>query len=310
MTAPDTAEAAANTVLLRAIETVMGKKPLELVPLLNAGGYTQALRRIVHFSDNTTAFVKAATNDNTTQWIRTERTVYEALNGASFLPAFFGAGETEPEGNGESRPFLLLEDLSGCAWPPPWTPQNVDAVQNALAAACASVSRAPADLPRAEDELAGFASWHLVAGDPAPFLSLGLCGEKWLDAALPDLIAAQNAAPLAGNDLLHLDVRSDNLCFRVGSGKAVLVDWNWACIGNKTLDIAGWLPSLCHEGGPLPETVSPEAGVFAAILSGFWAYRAGTPAPPAAPRVRIIQRKQLEVALPWAARVLGLPPPA
>jgi hypothetical protein len=31
------------------------------------------------------------------------------------------------------------------------------------------------------------------------------------------------------------------------------------------------------------------------------------PAPPGAPRVRGFQRAQLEVALPWACRVLGLP---
>ena len=306
------ADAQANA-LFRAVEAVAQKKPVDIFPLGRSGGYTQALRRIVRFSDNTTAFLKAATSDDTARWIGAERKIYEALNGASFLPAFFGAGETRIiSGNGETeavRPFLLLEDLSGSAWPPPWTNQKVKAVLNALAHVRAAASNAPAGLPSVEDELAGFASWHLVALDPAPLLSLGLCGEKWLNHALPHLIAAQDLAPLAGNDLLHLDVRSDNLCFRAETGDAVLVDWNWAARGNGTLDIAGWLPSLHNEGGPAPETVSQEAGIFAAILSGYWAYRAGLPPPSGATGVREVQKAQLTTALPWAARSLGLVPP-
>ena len=65
-------------------------------------------------------------------------------------------------------------------------------------------------------------------------------------------MAAEAEAVLDGTDLLHLDVRSDNLCF-VGS-RAVLVDWNWACRGNGLVDLAGWVPSLHAEGGPLPES--------------------------------------------------------
>lgn len=295
--------------LSREIARVMGKTPVSFAPLLHAGGYTQAVRRIVHFSDNTTAFVKVAVSDDTAQWLRTERKMYEALEGASFLPTFLGAGEND----GNTCPFLLLEDLSACQWPAarsmtPWSSGKVQAVLDALALVRAEAGRAPVDLPRVENELAGFASWHLVAENPAPLLSLGLCSEKWLNDALPALIDSQNAAPIAGNDLLHLDVRSDNLCFRP-DGRAVLVDWNWACLGNGTLDIAGWLPSLHSEGGPAPEAVCPEAGVFAALLAGFWALRAGLPPPPGAARVRVVQKQQLATTLPWAARVLGLPPP-
>lgn len=54
-----------------------------------------------------------------------------------------------------------------------------------------------------------------------PFLSLGLRDEQWLERSLPELLAAIERAPLDGDDLLHFDVRSDNLCFR--DGKALLV---------------------------------------------------------------------------------------
>jgi hypothetical protein len=91
----------------------------------------------------------------------------------------------------------------------------------------------------------------------------------------------------------------------------VLVDWNWACTGNALLDVVAWAPSLHTEGGPPPEEVVDGEGVaeIAAVLAGFWAARVGRPPPPTGPRVRIVQREQLTVALPWAARALGLPPP-
>ncbi len=46
-----------------------------------------------------------------------------------------------------------------------------------------------------------------------------------------------------------------------------------------------------------------------AALAGFFAARAGLAPPATAPRVRIVQREQLTVALPWACRALGLPAP-
>jgi Ser/Thr protein kinase RdoA (MazF antagonist) len=128
----------------------------------------------------------------------------------------------------------------------------------------------------------------------------------WLEAALPDLLAAEGAAVLDGPDLLHADVRSDNLCFQ--GSRAILVDWNWACRGNGRFDIAAWLPSLYAEGGPAPETILPDEPELAALLSGFWAAQAGLPPPPDASGVREVQLLQLRTALPWAARALSLPP--
>ncbi len=302
------------TALIPCIAEVTGKTPVDFLPIPNAGGYTLALRRIVQFSDGSRAFVKCATSDNPTQWIAQERVFYETIGGASFLPDFYSGGTVEV--GEQTRPFLLLEDLSACDWPRPsdeenaqtmWTTARVDAVLHALQSVRGMAARAPENLSRVEDELADFASWHLIAQAPGPFLSLGFCTEAWLSAALPTLIAAETNLPLHGDELLHLDVRSDNICFRPESGRAVLVDWNWASRGNAALDIAGWLPSLHSEGGPPPEAVSEEAGAFAAILSGFWAYRAGQPAPTGAPRVRVVQKQQLTTALPWAARVLNLP---
>ena len=103
-------------------------------------------------------------------------------------------------------------------------------------------------------------------------------------------------------------MRSDNLGIR--DGRAVLVDWNWACVGNPAVDVAFWLPSLTLEGGPEPDEIArgdPGVAALAPTVAGFFAATAGLPPPAGAPAVRSFQLAQLEVALPWAVRVLELP---
>ena len=286
--------------LRQKIESILGERIVRAEPI--GRGYTPARRLRLSLQNGGSVFAKAATNENTAVWLRTEAQVYDALAGSPFLAERLAWHDDGAE------PFLILEDLSDAHWPPPWTNTYIESARAALSHVAASRARITFPLTRIEDDRENFASWHRVAEAPEPFLSLGLCSGGWLQAALPTLIAAETAAPLAGDDLLHLDVRSDNLCFRPGNGAAVLVDWNWVCVGNRDLDIAGWLPSLHSEGGPSSETILPDAKEFAALLSGFWAYRAGTPPPDGAPCVRDVQKRQLLFALPWAARALALPP--
>ena len=260
-----------------------------------AGGWTSADRWVVRFASGRSSFVKAAADEDTAAWLRAERRIYASLSGP-FLPRMLGWDD-----DGE-RPILLLEDLSDAFWPPPWTPERIDQVLQVLAGvrACAP----PPGVPSLEEQREELTGWRRVAVDPRPFLQMGLCSARWLERALPDLLRAEAAAMLDGPDLLHGDVRSDNLCFRGSQG--ILVDWNSACRGSGMVDIGGWLPSLRIEGGPLPETILPDQPEVAALLSGYWAYRAPLPPPFPGARVRQLQRRQLEVALPWAARALEL----
>jgi hypothetical protein len=284
------------------IQAVLGRAVLEFHPA--RGGYTQALRGAVRLDDGTTAFVKAATDPLTAGWLRAEFRMYAALAGEPFLPHCLAREDP----GGDALPLLLLEDLSGAHWPPPWSAAQVAALHRTLARVHGCGTLAPDGLGCLEDDRPEIAGWARVADAPDGFLQLGFCGRAWLEAALPTLIDADRLAPLDGDDLCHVDVRSDNVCFRADGG-AVLVDWNWARLGNGAFDVAAWLPSLHAEGGPPPETLLPDAGPLAGILAGFWAWNAALPAPPTAPYVRLIQRRQLTTALPWAARALGLRPP-
>jgi hypothetical protein len=244
------------------------------------------------FADGSRAFLKLASVDPSPQWVRDERHVFECVDGA-FMPLFLGFEDGE-------KPLLILEDmLPDARWPPPWHPGDIDSVLAALREVAAAPLKG--ELPRLAAD--GIPGWHDVARDPVLFLELGLVPAEWLDRSLPALLEASDRTPLAGESLLHGDVRSDNLCLR--SGHAVLLDWNHARIGNPAFDVAFWLPSLVLEGGPAPESFGVDE--YAAFVAGYFAALAGLPSPAGAPRVRGFQRAQLEVALPWACRVLGLP---
>ena len=234
----------------------------------------------------------------TAGWLRDEHRVYASVRG-SFLAELLGFDD-----DGE-RPALALEDLSGAHWPPPWPEGSIEAVRRALDELHAV--EPPPGLPRAEEIDFLFVGWGEVERDPVPFLSLGLCSPTWLARHLPVLRTSGEGAPFAGDALLHLDVRSDNICLT--GDRAVLVDWNQACQGNPDLDLASWASSLRAEGGPEPWELLPSQPGFAAWAAGFFAARAALPPPETAhPSVRALQLAQLEVALPWAVRELGLPP--
>lgn len=278
------------------VSRLLGERPVAWSGV--RGGYTPAERWVVRLKGGLSAFVKVGTDANTARWLRAEYAVYSQL-AAPFMPRLLAWEDGEP-------PVLVLEDLSSARWPPPWSPRLIGRVLDTLARV--SSSPVPEGLPELESFRGGrLAGWGRVAGDPAPFLSLGLCSEGWLSAALPALLRAAGGAELSGEGLLHFDVRGDNLCFL--GDRTLLVDWNSACRGNPRVDVAAWLPSLCAEGGPEPWEVMPDEPELAALLAGYWAARAGLPPPQPGSRVRGVQLSQLRAALPWAARGLGLPQP-
>lgn len=273
---------------------------------IQGGGFSPAERWIVRFEDGSSVFLKAGVNEWTARWLRMEHRMYAGLS-ADYQPELRGWDDDEG-----IAPILVLEDLSGAHWPPPWSAAQVDGVLTVLDRVRASAP--PEGLEGLEVYRDEFRGWHGLVEDPDPFLGLSLCSGRWFGDSIGALVDAEARADLSGGELLHLDVRSDNVCF---SGlRTLLVDWNWACVGNAVFDVAFWLPSLHAEGGPAPGAILTGQPEVAAVVSGFFASYASQPwtesqlDEPEARRLRAMQLSQLRTALPWAAHELGLPPPA
>jgi hypothetical protein len=278
--------------IIARVERLLGWSPDVWRPV--QGGYTPTARFALADGKHT-GFVKIATTPVTAAQINREIVAYAGISGR-FVPRLLG---TDPD---RDQPILIIEDLSSATWPPPWTDVLVGRVLDAMA----EMHAARTELKHGgllEDREAG---WPTVAADPTAFLALGYVSAAWLDRTLPALIAAERSCHLAGEALTHLDLRSDNLCITAEGVK--FIDWAEACRSAADIDLGFFLPSLAHEGGPLPDTIQPGRADIAALVSGFFAARAGLPDIPLSPFVRRVQREQLGAALPWAIRALGLPP--
>ena len=283
------------------IGRVTGRPPVDHRPV--AGGQTASTRLRVTLDDGSSVFVKAAalgTWEGTA--LTAEIAVHRDLH-APFLPSAL-ADEID-EDQGYAR--LLLPDLSARYWPPPWRPGDVDAVLSTLAEVAAHPP--PVALRPVAADREALDGWPKVALEPGPFARLGLGDATWMEQCLPVLVDASSRADLRGDELLHFDVRSDNLCL-ADDRSVQLVDWSWATRGPGALDVLAWLPSLAMEGGPMPDAVMPGADpALVALLAGMWAWNAGQPDLPSAPGLRRLQRALLRQVLPWACRCLDLPEP-
>jgi hypothetical protein len=285
------------TELAARLGKLLGSR-VETIEQTRGGGYTPAGRYRVKLADGRRVFAKLATEELTTGWIREEYLAYANLEGP-FIPELVAWDD-----DGEA-PLLVLPDLGDCFSAPPWTPERIAAVLESLELLRAT--SAPA-LPSVERFAEFQGRWDIVAAEPEPFLSLGIASADWLGENVGALSEAAHAARMKGDETLHFDVRSDNTAFV--DGRAVFVDWNWASRGNAELDVVAWLPSLAVEGGPEPDSVYDGSPESIALIAGVWASAAGLPPPPTADEtLRAIQATAARVAVPWACRALGLPPP-
>lgn len=247
---------------------------------------------------NRKLFVKASTTDDTARFLRNEMRVLGEVE-AAFLPEVIAYDDDG------SLPILILEDLSDAHWPPPWNTSQIDLCFETLE----EIARTPPPIqlcPAAAGlDFAGY--WPAIAEDPTRFLGLGVVTSDWLKSTLDALIELACDADLSGHQLLHGDIRSDNMCF---ADRVVVVDWNWAAVGNPALDVVAWLPSLHLEGGPAPWEVLTGQPDMVSAVAGFFLSHATKPRPnDVRADIRQFQRDQGAVCLAWLAHELGIPGP-
>jgi hypothetical protein len=144
-----------------------------------------------------------------------------------------------------------------------------------------------------------------VAAEPEPVLGLGACDRSWFDAHV-DVLVASDGCGLGGDALVHGDLRSDNLA--IVDGRAIAVDWGAAARGRPDYDRTSFAIATAAETGVPPETIANAADpALVAVFAGTYAHAAALPTVPAPIRAQL--GTFLRVALPWAARLLELPPP-
>ena len=285
--------------LVSIIEDTMRKRAVDFTQ--PDCGLSAALRFSVKLDDDTRVFVKAATDEDTSAWLRTEHLVLSTTP-LDLVPGI--VAWIEPR---DGWPVLLTEDLSHAYWPAShagvaWRNGDFDL----LFAAIERLSSLPANPALRALVNRRSSMWSTIAAKPESFLKLDLCSDRWFGNAIDALIDAERNVDVMGDTFIHGDIRSDNICI-LGS-QVKFVDWSHAARGSDTYNLAQVLPTLHLEGGPIPYDVMPNGGSHAASSCANLIRRLD--ADHAMPGwLKDVFKRLIAIELEWAASCLGLPKP-
>ena len=278
-----------------------------------AGGFSPGLAARLRTRDGRRVFVKAIgpePNPDSPAMHRREVEVVRALPSEAPVPRLLWSYDEGEEG----WVVLVFEDVDGRSPAEPWRPEELDRVLDALTALADLLT--PSPLPR--KKIGSPKDWPIVAGGHWRKLAEGPPArlDNWSARHLDRLAELEADAPdaAAGDTLLHLDLRADNLLLT--PDRVVVVDWPHARVGAPWVDGLFFAPSVAMQGGPPPEELlsrypparhaDPDAiTALVCAIAGFFVGEGLKPAPPGLPTLRPFQAAQGEVARRWLAQRTG-----
>jgi hypothetical protein len=266
------------------------------------GGFTPGFASVLVCADGSRHFVKAASAVAQKMFAasyREEARKLRALPEATPAPRLLWALDGD-------WVVLGLEYVEARAPRRPWRQAELDRCLDALEVVADLLTPVPQELALGPigDDFAGWpASWdhvrvhhHLPHADEA--------------AAL----ATEYLTAVAGDTLVHTDVRDDNVLL-TPDGRALFCDWNWPAAGSA------WLDSLILLIGPRGDGLDVEAVIaerpllrdvppedvdrVLALVCGYFLRQADEPVPATSPHIREAQRWQGEVVWAWLAQRRG-----
>lgn len=290
-----------------AVDAILGSPVVEAVS--QAGGFSPGTADRVLLKDGRRAFVKAVgpeLNPHTPGIHRREIHVMRALPSGLPTPRLIGAYD---DGDWVA---LALTDVDGRHPAEPWDPVELDSVLTAMTDLAVGLTPSPLDDVGTVWSTLGhdLSAWPRVA--QAVPSDLDPWAVRHLDELLDSAAAVEEVT--AGDALVHLDIRADNLL--ITEQGVVFVDWPWACAGVPWLDVVLFLCSVATIGGADPEVIARTHPLLAdvdraaitsvlASLAGFWTEACRAAEAPGLPTVREHQRRSGEATLRWLQRRTG-----
>lgn len=287
----------------QAVEDILGAQVIDARS--QVGGFSPGTADRVVTAAGRRAFVKAASpglNERTVELHRREAAV------AAALPAEVPAPELRGVHDDGEWIALVFEDVGGRCPGTPWVAAEFAAALTALdqlgaVPLPATLRTLLPDLGvMLADDLGG---WRRIAHDPPADL------DAWTVRHLDQLrdLGDRAAAALTGDQLVHADIRADNLVLRPG-GAVTIVDWPWASLGATWFDTLMLLVNVRCYGGQLSTDIDADPDDITAVLAGVAGYfvdAARQAPPPGLPTVRAFQAAQGQVVLDWLRQRLEPP---
>jgi thiamine kinase-like enzyme len=242
-------------------------------------GFTTANRGIVTLADQKQVFVKIGTDDNTKTWARKEIEVYEFLEEQSFLhvPKLLA--------HNVDRTAFALEALAadeGWDWTDTWSSERLNKTLGAMDELITLTPLAASHDIFASGMISETADgWRPLAESTEKQTilveKLRASGNNTLASTLDiSAMAAQSARFRFRNDsLVHNDVRADNGAWNPPLHAVKLIDWNWAQISDRRIDINSLLVHVHRSGFDVTNQHTDRLDADALQwLAGFWLHGA------------------------------------
>jgi aminoglycoside phosphotransferase (APT) family kinase protein len=278
------------------------------------GGFSPGVAARLELADGSFRFVKATgeeLNPDSARIYRMEAEIAAALPERVPAPRLLDSLEVG------SWIALLFEYVPGRPPRQPWVDGELRAVLRLLAELPGLLTPSPLPVPTAAelfgDSLTG---WRRLLDDREAGRYQQLPFGDWVDHRLAELAELESdwEEAVAGDSLVHADLRADNLLLT--DDRVWVVDWPWACRAQPWFDLLGMLPSIVMQGGPPAARIAAEHPVFVgadpagvtatlAALIGYFLRQSMQPAPPNLPTLRAFQGAQGMAGLPWLIERTG-----
>jgi aminoglycoside phosphotransferase (APT) family kinase protein len=207
---------------------------------------------------------------------------------------------------------VVIRDVEGRHPGEPWTKSDLERVVRGWDDLIAHLTPAPAAIT--DDVVArlrsGFGGWSDLLANGGEGLS-----DPWVRKNLVRLAALEErwADATAGNSLLHLDVRSDNILLTETG--TVFVDWPHAARGAPGVDLVLFAPTVTMHGGPPPSEVlalsahgrmdPDQLATLVGTWGGMLTANSLLPPPPGLPNLREFQGFQASILRSWLQEIWG-----
>jgi len=296
--------------VIRGIQQVLGADVVEADS--QRGGFSPGVAARVRLSDGRRLFVKAvgeALNPVSPGLYRREAAVAGRLPSSVPTPRLLATYDED------GWVALVFEDVDARTPHLPWRRDDLDRVLATVADLGRTLTPSPVELSPIADDADDFAGFQELSAQSAGGTSLDDL-DPWILRNLHRLAGLHDrwVAATAGQTLLHLDLRADNVLLTDDS--VLFVDWPHAGVGAAWIDLLFMLPSVTLQGGPPPweifdahpaaHAVDDEAATIAlAGFTGLLTASGRRPDPPGLPTVRQFQRAQAAEGVRWLRRRTG-----
>jgi len=222
------------------------------------GGYSSARRGIVTIADKQRVFVKMALEDDLmTKWLRKEVKAYRILNqaGYPYIPKLLSYSDDESA--------MAIEYLEEASFESTWDDDKLNAIIMAQEALRPYKEYFARDPDFALDSVVDReVKWPIIlAGNNIEIINQKLAkldaGFSLSKEQVLELQKSDEGWFIKSDTLVHQDIRADNFGYYDDQKIGKLIDWNWLCLGDESLDrtplfvnmyMLGFDPYMAHPG--------------------------------------------------------------